>query len=117
MSPGSTGGQSRPPRGVTITTPVGEVTIGPNQYASCTVRNRIRPGTIEIEKNATPESSQPFAFTGSSASATSRWSTTAPDGSVSRIFSRLAPGTYTVSEIVPEEWELTGITCTPPRPP
>ena len=41
------------------------MTVGPNQYASCTVRNRIRPGTIEIEKNATPESSQVFAFTGS----------------------------------------------------
>ena len=32
---------------------------------------------------------------------------------MSRTFSPLAPGTYTVSEMVPEDWELTGITCTP----
>ena len=36
-------------RVVSLLTPVGEVTLGPNQYASCTVRNHIRPGTIEIE--------------------------------------------------------------------
>ena len=33
--------------------------------------------------------------------------------SVSRTFPDLPPGTYTVSETVPENWELTGITCTP----
>ena len=73
MSPGSPRGGRVRRRRRDVTTPVGEVTIGPNQYARCTVRNRIRPGTIEIEKNATPESSQAFAFTGSPASATSRW--------------------------------------------
>jgi uncharacterized repeat protein (TIGR01451 family) len=31
----------------------------------------------------------------------------------SRIFSNLPPGTYTVSELVPDNWELTGVTCTP----
>src|SRR5262249_41239769 len=30
------------------------VTIGPGQYATCTVRNRITTGTIEIEKEANP---------------------------------------------------------------
>ena len=38
---------------------------------------------------------------------------TATDENVSRIFPNLAPGTYTVSEMVPEDRELTGITCTP----
>ena len=56
---------SRIRRRLMLPTPTGEVTVGPNQYASCTVRNRIRPGTIEIEKNATPESSLPFSFSGS----------------------------------------------------
>ena len=99
--------------GLTLTTPVGEVTVGPNQYASCTVRNRIRPGTIEIEKNATPESSQVFAFTGSLGIGDFTLVDDRTDESVSRIFTNLAPGTYTVSEMVPEDWELTGITCTP----
>ena len=39
--------------------------IGPNQYAKCTVVNKILPGTIEIEKQATPTGSQAFGFTGS----------------------------------------------------
>ena len=99
--------------GVTLTTPVGEVTVGPNQYASCTVRNRIRPGTIEIEKNATPESSQVFDFTGSLGIGDFSLVDNRADENVSRIFPNLAPGTYTVSEMVPEDWELTGITCTP----
>ena len=38
--------------------------IGPNQYAKCTVRNRILPGTIEIEKVARPESEQESPFAG-----------------------------------------------------
>ena len=100
-------------RTLTITTPVGEVTVGPKQYAKCTVRNRIRPGTIEIEKNATPESSQVFTFTGSLGIGDFTLVDDQTDESVSRIFTNLSPGTYTVSEMVPEDWELTGITCTP----
>ena len=100
-------------RALTITTPVGEVSVGPNQYANCTVRNRIRPGTIEIEKNATPESSQAFAFTGSAGIGDFTLVDDREDESVSRIFTPLPPGTYTVSEMVPEDWELTGIACTP----
>ena len=114
MSPGSPGAAiASVAVRLTMTTPVGEVTVGPNQYASCTVRNRIRPGTIEIEKNATPESSQAFAFTGSPGIGDFTLVDDRTDESVSRIFTPLAPGTYTVSEMVPEDWELTGITCTP----
>ena len=51
-------------RSVSLSTPSGEVELAPGQDANCLVRNRIIPGTIEIEKNATPESSQEFPFTG-----------------------------------------------------
>ena len=95
-----------------LPTPAGEVTLGPNQYASCTVRNRIRPGTIEIEKNATPESRRPFIFSGSLGDFT--LIDNSADDDSSRTFTGLAPGTYTVSEMVPDNWELSGITCTPP---
>ena len=70
-------------------------------------------GTIEIEKNATPESSQVFAFTGSLGIGDFTLVDDRTDEYVSRIFANLPPGTYTVSEMVPEDWELTGITCTP----
>jgi len=87
------------------------VTVGPGQYATCTVRNRVRVGTIEIEKRATPQSSQAFAFDGSLGqfSLVDDEKATAP----SKIFAGLTPGTYTVSELVPANWQLTGITCVP----
>ncbi len=89
--------------------PVKSLTLGPNQYYKCTVKNRIKPGTIEIEKQATPQSSQKFAFGGSQGPFT-----LVDDGngaSSSRIFSGLAPGTYTFRELVPANWALTGVTC------
>ncbi len=91
--------------------PVKELTLRPNEYYKCTVRNQIKPGTIEIEKQATPQSAKKFAFTGSFGPFT-----LVDDGtgnSSSRTFTNLAPGTYNVSEMVPASWDLTGITCTP----
>lgn len=85
--------------------------IGPNEYARCTVRNRILPGTIEIEKLATPQSSQSFAFSGSLGPFTLVDDVDGDESS--RTFSGLTPGTYTVSELVPEDWELTDVRCTP----
>jgi uncharacterized repeat protein (TIGR01451 family) len=85
--------------------------LAPGEFLTCAVFNEIIPGTITIEKNATPESSQAFNFTGSLGDFP-----LVDDGanqSASRTFSPLAPGTYTVREIVPEDWELRGITCTP----
>ena len=46
-------------RRVRTTTPVAQLTVGPNQYARCTVRNRIIPGTIEIEKAANRQRAAP----------------------------------------------------------
>ncbi len=98
-------------RRTTMTQPSGTITVGPNQYATCLVRNRVTPGTIEIEKIAIPESSQAFVFTGSLGPFT------LVDDSAhtrsSRTFTGLAPGTYTVTENVPANWALTSISCTP----
>jgi uncharacterized repeat protein (TIGR01451 family) len=91
--------------------PKATATLAPGEYATCTVRNKISPGTIEIEKQATPQSSQRFLFGGSLGAFT-----LVDDGkstSSSKVFEQLTPGTYTVSELVPEDWELTGIACVP----
>jgi uncharacterized repeat protein (TIGR01451 family) len=85
--------------------------IRPGEFVTCRVYNKINPGTIEIEKAATPDSRQPFEFMGSLG--TFQLVDDRANESVSRTFTDLAPGTYTVSEIVPDNWELTGVTCTP----
>ena len=89
-------------------------TLGPNEYARCTLRNRILPGTIEIEKQATPQSGQDFSFTGSAPLGTFSLTDDGAKGPSSRTFAGLAPGTYTVSEMVPDDWALTGIACSDP---
>jgi uncharacterized repeat protein (TIGR01451 family) len=100
----------RTARRVQLTQPALSVALHPGEYATCTVRNRIQPGTIEIRKQANPQGTQEFEFGGSLGPFT-----LVDDGgtAASKIFAGLAPGTYTVSETVPENWELTGITCFP----
>ena len=93
------------------TSPTVTATLEPGQYATCTVRNKIRQGTIEIEKQAHPQGSQAFAFTGSLGAFSL---VDGEDGTTSsKVFGPLPPGTYTVTETVPADWELTGISCTP----
>ena len=85
--------------------------IRPGEFVTCRVYNKINPGTIEIEKAATPDSPQAFDFMGSLGPFT--LVDDRANDSVSRTFTDLPPGTYTVSELVPDNWELTGIDCTP----
>jgi uncharacterized repeat protein (TIGR01451 family) len=109
-------GRTRLIRPVRSTIPSAQVTVGPNQYVKCTVRNR-RPatppttGAIVIRKNATPQSAQEFPFTGSLGPFTLVDNDTG--ASASRAFTNLAPGTYTVAEMVPADWTLTGLGCVP----
>src|SRR5262245_18590991 len=103
-------GRTRPRTIRSTTTTVGNVVIRPSEYAKCTVRNRIIPGTIEIEKSANPQGSQAFQFTGSLGPFT-LVDQPANQRTTGRIFTGLAPGQYTVREIVPQDWELTGIAC------
>jgi uncharacterized repeat protein (TIGR01451 family) len=89
-------------------------TLRPGEYARCTVRNRINPGTIEIEKRATPQGDQAFPFVGSDPLGAFSLVDDAGGTSSSRTFTGLAPGTYTVQELVPPDWTLDGVTCTDP---
>ncbi|HEY1276847.1 MAG TPA: VWA domain-containing protein [Thermoleophilaceae bacterium] len=105
-------GRSRRKHSTADSGPVGTGTIGPNEYARCTVRNRILPGTIEIEKEANPQGPQEFPFTASLEPPAFSLVDEAGGESSSRTYTGLLPGTYTFSEQVPENWALTGITCT-----
>lgn len=108
-------GRTRVRRILRTTPDVAGVVIRPNEYARCVVRNRIERGTIEIEKSANPQGSQRFAFVGSAGIGPFTLVDQASDESTSsRTFTDLPPGTYTVREIVPEDWELTGVTCSDP---
>ena len=103
------GGAAGGERVTTGTTTAFGLRIGADEYATCTVRNRVLPGTIEIEKQATPGGAQPFAFTGTLGAFD-----LVDDGggtASSRVVTGLAPGTYGVAETVPPGWTLDGITC------
>jgi uncharacterized repeat protein (TIGR01451 family) len=105
------GSQRRVLRRTRTTNPEQSVTIHEGEYATCTFRNKIRKGTIEIKKEATPQSSQAFPFTGG----TLGDFTLVDDGkgtSSSKTFTP-PPGTYTFNEAVPADWQLTGISCVP----
>ena len=92
--------------------PIKIIEVKPNQYWKCEVRNKIKPGTIEIEKQATPQSSQAFSFLSTSLG-NFKLVDDGTGASSSRIFAGLKPGTYAVSELVPAGWDLTGVSCTP----
>ena len=93
------------------TTPVAKVTVNPGEFVKCVVRNQVIPGTIEIEKQANPKGDTAFPFTGSLGDFSLVDDATGSGSS--RIFPGLPPGTYTVRELVPADWSLSGVTCTP----
>ena len=70
-----------------------------------------QPGDDQDREGRDAGEPQAFDFTGSLGAFT--LVDDRADESVSRTFTDLTPGTYTVSELVPEDWELTGIACTP----
>ena len=86
----------------------------PGDYAKCTLRNRILPGTIEIEKVASPQGPQAFSFTGSAPLGAFSLIDDGAAGPSSKTFTGLVPGTYTVAENVPADWELARVTCSDP---
>jgi hypothetical protein len=73
-------------------------------------------GFIQIKKNTTPQnSSQTFNFTLSPASAGGTTAFSIVDNSTNDETTSLipvAPGTYSIAEIVPTGWALTNATCT-----
>jgi hypothetical protein len=75
--------------------------------ASCFFTNT-RLGSIAIIKNAVGGNAA-FHFTGSQA-----FSIATSGGTGQHVLTDLAPGTYTISEIVPAGWDRTALTCSDP---
>ncbi len=70
-----------------------------------------QPGSITVILEAQPDNPQVFDFTGD-------LGTFALDdhgvGANSQAFTGLMPGTYAVTELIPEDWTLTAVTCVDP---
>ena len=52
-----------------------DIVVQPGSFVTCAVYNKIDPGTITIQKDATPQGSQAFDFTGSLGRSSRSWMT------------------------------------------
>ncbi|HEX2030098.1 MAG TPA: hypothetical protein VHL78_01665, partial [Actinomycetota bacterium] len=100
--------------GANTSTSGAAATIGldPGEAVACTFENT-REGSITIEKDAVPDSGQPFAFDASE-NLGPDFDLTDDDaaGPASRTFSGLLSGVYTVEEVdLPAGWELNDLSC------
>ena len=116
-----TGIACNPEDAVTIDEAEAEVriTIGRGTSVACTFGDaRIPLGTIKILKEANPQSDREFRFSGSPdpLEAFTLVDNGEDESKSSRTFENLPPATYTVSEMVPDGWELTGVACNPGAP-
>ncbi|MBC8450276.1 MAG: hypothetical protein H8D78_21290 [Chloroflexi bacterium] len=82
-----------------------DVTLAADEQIRCTVRNRLKRGTIIVQKQTDPDGAAgSFTFSGHAAGAIS-------DGGTI-VVSNLLPGAYTTAEADPgPDFELTAITC------
>ena len=81
----------------------GNITLNPGDVKSCTITNADNLGKIIIEKQTLPDGdTQMFAFSGGVSGQI------ADGGTLEKI---VVPGNYSVSEIVPNGWDLTSLTC------
>lgn len=93
-------------------TPSFAVTAG--DHITCTFTN-VRLGSITIVKDARPDSTQAFTFTGNMTGEDNANFTLTDDGIhpdlASRTFSGLSEGTYTVTEPNVKNWKLVNVSC------
>jgi len=95
----------------------GNVSLALADVKSCTITNNDIPATLKIIKDAVPNDCKDFSFT-------TNWNggfTLDDDGGVvdcldtnqpqSKEFTNLSVGSYTVTETVPNFWQLGSITC------
>ncbi|MCB0193157.1 MAG: hypothetical protein KDJ65_14530 [Anaerolineae bacterium] len=101
------GGASAGTTGVTAT-----ITLGAGEAVVCTYENTKR-GSITVVKDATPDSPQPFTFTGDLTTSFILDDDGTPGNPYSNTitFPSLQPGTYTATETAVTGWNLTGIGC------
>lgn len=94
----------------TLGTASAAIDLDSGEGVVCTFSNG-KHGSITIVKDAVPNISQLFTFSGDLGGFSLY-----DDGSGanSRTFADLAPGSYSVAEIVAVGWNLTGITCVDP---
>ena len=85
------------------------------EHVTCTYTNN-KDASITIVKNAVPDSSQSFGFSAPSLNPNSF--SLVDDGinpkTASTTYSKVTPGTYTVSENVTAGWNLNSISCSDP---
>jgi uncharacterized protein (DUF2141 family) len=84
------------------------ITLAAGEAVVCTFEN-LKEDTLIIEKR-TIGGDGAFAFTSDLPNASS-FSLTTTNGSASRSFPDLSPGTYSIAETVPGGWDLTDATC------
>ncbi len=101
--------------------PVSAIILSPGEAVTCTFTNRKldeKGGTIIIVKDAVPDDSQDFTFTGSGGLGTfsldDDTTTTNSTLANTQTFTNLTPGTYTVAETVPLGWNVASSVCTTP---
>ncbi len=91
-----------------------EFDVAPGQTVTCTFTNAA-PGRIVVEKVTDPPgSSQDFEFTGSLTATLTDGQSAGEDvmaGTMDSMGVVTAPGTYTVSEVVPADWSVDSIEC------
>jgi hypothetical protein len=100
---------------VSTATATATIDLDPGEEVVCTFVDVV-PATLVVEKHASPQSPQDFAFT------SGLGPFTLDDPAIddadafadSITFSGLSPGEVEVSEVVPAGWALTSIVCTDP---
>jgi hypothetical protein len=93
----------------------GSLTLDPGETISCTFTNT-QQGSITIVKDAVPDDSQDFSFTGTSSTSTGITGFSLDDDadatlSNTKTISGLKPGSYSISETGVPGWDLTDLTC------
>ena len=89
-------------------------TLGPNEYARCTRAQQGPPGHDRDREAGDAAGRAGVRLHRLARSGAVHARRRRGRDSSSKIFAGLAPGTYTFTEAVPENWELTGVTCTDP---
>ncbi|MGH2705533.1 MAG: MSCRAMM family protein [Actinomycetota bacterium] len=91
------------------------IALAAGESALCTFTN-LKPGTIVIDKDAIPDSSQDFSFKGTGTGLSDFVLDDDADVTLSntRSFTGLHPGTYGVSESAAASWVLTKLACEDP---
>ena len=90
------------------------ITLNSGENVTCTFTNTVNAslGSITIVKNATPDDSQPFTFSGDLGNFTLIDNGNPFSSTLTQL--NLSPGSYSVTEGATSGWSLTSLNCTDP---